>query len=74
MATTVFDTLQYAKKLEKAGFTPEQAEIQAETLKEIIQDNIATKSYLEYLKKDLTIRMGVLAVTIISVLAVIIKL
>lgn len=54
MTVITFDTLMYAKKLEKAGFSPEQAEVQAETLKEIvennqksIEENIATKKDLK---------------------------
>jgi hypothetical protein len=39
----IFDTLAYAKKLEEAGFTDKQAEIQVETLASLINDNIATK-------------------------------
>jgi len=31
-ATATFDTLAYAKKLKSAGFTDEQAEVQAEAL------------------------------------------
>ncbi len=49
-----FDTLQYAKKLQKAGFTEEQAEIQAEVLQErtqVINDwvdnNLVTKQDLK---------------------------
>lgn len=59
MALT-FDTLQYAKKLQKAGFTEEQAEIQAEILHEqtnainnFIDDNVATKQDLKILRQDL---------------------
>ena len=38
-----FNTLSYAQQLTEAGFTAEQAEIQAKTLKKIIESNIATK-------------------------------
>ena len=55
-----FDTLQYAKKLQKAGFTEEQAEIQAEVLQERtnaindwIDNNLATKQDLKLLRQDL---------------------
>ena len=34
MTTTTFDTLGYAKRLEAAGFTRQQAEAQAELLRE----------------------------------------
>jgi hypothetical protein len=41
--TTIFDTLAYAKKLKAAGFTEDQAEIQAQALVEIIEERL----YLE---------------------------
>ena len=58
--TLTFDTLQYAKKLQKAGFTEQQAEIQAETFKEQskainewIDNNLATKRDLKELDTNL---------------------
>ncbi len=81
MAAVVFDTLLYAKKLKEAGFTEQQAEIQAEALKEIIENNLATKLDIEELRRTikeleykLTIKMGAFAIAIITVLAAIIKL
>ncbi len=53
MSATTFDTLMYAKKLQQAGFTVQQAEIQAETLKEIIEDNLASKQDIHNLHKDM---------------------
>ncbi len=38
-----FDTLTYAKKLEEAGFTPQQAEVQAFALADIVDERLATK-------------------------------
>lgn len=56
----IFDTLQDSKKLTTAGFTPIQAEAQAEALKEVVEDNLitrfdkyATKSDLEGAVSDL---------------------
>jgi len=46
MTAIVFDTLAYAEKLEAAGFTPQQAKGQAHALREIIDDQIATKEDL----------------------------
>jgi len=64
MALT-FDTLQYAKKLQKAGFTEEQAEIQAElaqgqanTINNWIDDNLATKQDLKALEESLNNRIN----------------
>ena len=38
-----FDTLQYANRLKAVGVPEKQAEVQAETFKELIEDNLATK-------------------------------
>jgi len=59
MTTTTFDTLQYAKKLKESGFTEQQAETQAETLKQLadtinnnLSTHVATKSDIELLRRD----------------------
>ena len=55
MTTTVFDTLQYAKKLKDAGVPEKQAEVQAEALKEIEQsrlNELATKQDLALVRQD----------------------
>lgn len=56
MATT-FDTHAFVKKLTEAGFTERQAEVQADTLAAIIDDQMATKRDLKELevalKRDL---------------------
>ena len=66
MSSTIihFDTLQHAKKLQKAGFTAEQAEIQAEAFNEqanainsIIDNNLATKNDLLNLETSLEERL-----------------
>lgn len=43
MSVIVFDSLEYAKRLEAAGFTREQAEIQAEMLYGIIKGQFSAK-------------------------------
>ena len=48
-----FDTLAYAKKLKKVGFTEEQAEVQAEALAQIIDERLATKQDIIALKRDI---------------------
>ena len=52
-STIVFDTLRYANKLKAAGVSEKQAEVQAETLAEIIDDNLATKRDLKELELKL---------------------
>lgn len=81
MIAATFDTLKYAKQLKEAGVPEKQAEIQAEALKEVVDNNLATKQDIIDLKHDikdleykLTIRMGAFAVAIITILAAIIKL
>ncbi|MBI5185860.1 MAG: DUF1640 domain-containing protein [Nitrospinae bacterium] len=58
MSTVTFDTLAYARKLKSAGFTQEQAEIQAEAQKdmlaEILDSSLATKGDINGLKNDIT--------------------
>ncbi len=50
MATLAFDTLRYAKRLEAAGVSTEQAEVQAELMAEAFgfyADNLVTRDFLE---------------------------
>ena len=49
----IFDTLQYVKKLREAGVGEKAAEIQAEALKEVIDNNLATKGDIYDLKRDI---------------------
>lgn len=74
MLIMTFDTLNYAKKLQNAGLTAQQAEIQAEALKEIIEDKITSKRDLKDLRKDLTIRMGAMLTTAVGILSLFITL
>lgn len=83
--TVVFDTLAYAKKLKKAGFTEEQAEIQAEALAEIVDERLATKQDISELRRELkemeerltyklTIRLGTMLVVAVGVIATLVKI
>jgi hypothetical protein len=58
VATITFDTLSYAKKLKSAGFTDQQAEIQAEAFAEIIEERLASKQDLKELEASLKRDMG----------------
>lgn len=58
MATIVFDTLAYAKKLRAAGVSEQQAEIQAEALAEIIDENLATKRDIKELEQNITLKLA----------------
>lgn len=48
-----FDTLSYSKKLREAGFTEKQAELQAQALAGIIDENLATKHDIELVRRDI---------------------
>jgi len=72
-----FDTLQYAKRLQNAGFTEQQAEVQAEALKEQaefindwVKDNLATKRDLNEMGYKLTIRLGSMIAGAVIILGV----
>ncbi len=60
MAATTFDTLYYAKKLREAGFTEQQAEAQAEALRAVVDENLATKRDLKELEVALRHEMELL--------------
>ncbi|HEV8677774.1 MAG TPA: hypothetical protein VGQ90_00260 [Stellaceae bacterium] len=73
-----FDTLEYARRLKGAGFSDQQAEVLAEATRDLVADEMVTKSFLqselEKLAMRLTIRMGTIAAVSIAALAGIIKL
>jgi hypothetical protein len=73
-----FDTLSYARRLKASGFSEEQAETLADATKELVTDQMVTKSFLESeldkLSMRLTIRMGTIAAQCVGALAAIIKL
>jgi hypothetical protein len=73
-----FDTLEFARRLKGAGFTDRQAEVLAEATRDLIADDMVTKSFLqselEKLSMKLTIRMGTIAALCVGALAAIIKL
>ena len=44
MSAIILDTLEYANKLKAAGFTEQQAEVQARALAEIVEKQLVTKA------------------------------
>ncbi|MBF0473268.1 MAG: DUF1640 domain-containing protein [Nitrospirae bacterium] len=81
MTTLTFDTYTYVKKLKAVGFTEEQAEVQAETIKELISEQLATKQDINDLKRDMkemelrmTVKLGAIMTTGIAIVAAIVKL
>ena len=53
MSAIAFDTLAYAKKLKAVGVPEAQAEIQAETIAEVMDERMATKRDLDLLESNL---------------------
>lgn len=49
----MFDTLKYAKRLEASGLTRDQAEVQVNTIAEMIVDGVATKHDLGVLRSEI---------------------
>lgn len=74
MATITFDTLSYAKKLKSAGFTEEQAEIQAQTLKEILGTELTTKKDLADTKVEIIKWVAGMLVAQAAIVATLVKL
>ena len=85
MATIVFDTYLYIKKLRAVGFTEEQAAVQAETIAGLINEELTTKrdlsemeqrldSHLKELEYKLTIKLGAMMAASIAIIAALVKL
>jgi len=85
MTTITFNSLGYVKKLEAVGFTREQAEVQTEALREVIEDKLATKHDLKELETclegkireleyRLTIRLGAMLAASVAIVAALVKL
>ncbi len=52
--TATFDTLRYFETLKGVGFTDEQAKAQANAMREVIEERLATKADLVQLQEKLT--------------------
>lgn len=50
----IFDTLEYAKEAEQAGFTPKQAEFQARKMVILLDTSLATKNDVKLIREDLS--------------------
>lgn len=74
MGVIAFDTLAYAKKLKAAGFTEQQAEVQAEAMAEWVNEQLATKRDLKELEMRLVLCLGSLMVGGIAVVATLVKI
>jgi len=78
VSVITFDTHAYVKKLRAVGFSEEQAEVQAETLSSLINDQLATKQDLRELEERLmyrlTLRMGGMVIASVSIVATVVKI
>ena len=78
MGTMTFDALSFARKMQELGFTKEQAEGFAQLQRELIDERLATKDFLDMRLKDLeyrlTIRLGAMMAASIAIVAALVKL
>ena len=49
----VFDTFDYARKLQKVGFSEEQAVVQVEAFRTMLEHDLANKPYIANLQRDI---------------------
>ena len=49
----VFDTFSYAQKLQKVGFTEEQAAVQVDVLRTLVENDLATKQDIADVQRDI---------------------
>lgn len=77
MASVIFDTLKYSKKLIEAGYTQAQAEaaveVQKEVLNEALNISLATKDDFRKLELELTVIKWMLGTLLGGVVALLIK-
>ena len=85
MNTIMFDTHQFVKKLTSAGFSEQQAEVQAEAIAGLIEDQLASKKDIKLLESELhqleerltyklTLRLGSMLVVAISIVTALVRL
>ena len=58
MATVIFDTHHFIKRMTDAGFTPTQAEALSDEQIKLINNNLATKQDIEKLKLDVELALS----------------
>lgn len=72
MATAIFDTHGFVKRLTGAGMPVEQAEILAEEQSRLVNEQLVTREYLDHrllqMEQRLTIRLGGMIVGVIATL------
>ena len=85
MNMIMFDTHQFVKKLTSAGFSEQQAEVQAEAIAGLIEDQLASKKDIKLLESELhqleerltyklTLRLGSMLVVAVSIVTALVRL
>ena len=81
MASAIFDTHAFVKRLTAAGMPVEQAEILADEHARMLGEQLATKqdvallrTDIERLKDQLTIRLGAMLAAAVAIIAALVKL
>ena len=74
MASIVFDTHAFVKRLTGVGMPEEQAEALADEQAKLIDERLATKADLERLEQRLIIRLGGMMVVAVAAMAALVKL
>jgi hypothetical protein len=70
MSSLTFDALKYAEALESAGFSREQAKLQASALSDVLDVNLkdlATKGDLRELELRMTVKLGTMIAAALGV-------
>jgi len=70
----IFDTFLYVKRLKEVGFTEQQAIVLAETLNELLEEQLATKRDLKEMETNLTVKLGFMLASAIAFVATLVKL
>ena len=68
MNAVTFDTLGYFEKLKASGMPEEQARVQADTLRDLVESSLVTRRDIKELELRLTIRLGGIAVACTALL------
>lgn len=74
MSAVTFDTLSYFERLKASGMPDEQARVQADTLRELVESSLVTRRDLKELELRLTIRLGGIAVACTALLLAVLPL
>jgi len=70
----IFDTFLYVKRLKEVGFTEQQAIVLSEILKELLEEQLATKRDLKEMETNLTVKLGFMLASAIALVATLVKL